>query len=168
MSPSPSRARGAGYEPSPKGTSRRRAEGNWRRVPDCALPVSARQRLSHRLASGAEQAAPFCRLNSSLSRHKQPLQNPLRRLPPPPGTSREPAGNQPGNSPTGTPGTDAGDCPPRGWQRPLGKVTGSLVIPAGKNSPGKGAAPAPGEGRGERPSPPNRGGGKARQRSLAK
>ena len=57
------------------------AAGSSWQLPGSALPVSARQRLSHGLASGAERAAPFRGLRSQSS-HEQPLQHPLRRLPP--------------------------------------------------------------------------------------
>lgn len=77
--------------------------------------------------------------------------------------SRETAAPQP----DGHPGDGRWRLSPPEWQRPLGKVTRSLVILAGKNSQGRGAGACARGGAAKSPEP-GEGGGKARPRSLAK
>lgn len=68
--------------------------------------------------------------------------------------SREAAVSQP----NGRPGSQRRRLsPPPAWQRPLGKVTGSLVIPAGKNSRGRGAGACARGGTGGAAEPPKPG-----------
>lgn len=67
--------------------------------------------------------------------------------------SREAAVSQP----DGRPGSQHRWLSPLAWQRPLGKVTGSLVIPAGKNSRGRGASACAQGGTGGAAEPPKPG-----------
>lgn len=66
------------------------------------------------------------------------------------------AAKQPLRSPTGAPGTVCVSCPPPPGvsPRPSGKVTCSLVIPAGKNSRGRGAGACARGGTGRAAEPP--------------
>lgn len=61
--------------------------------------------------------------------------------------------------PDGHPGHGLWPLSPPEWQRPLGKVTRSLVIPAGKNSQGRGAGACARGGAGGAAKPPEQEGG---------